>query len=72
MAGEVVRLRGDAEPAWVRIDRDAAIARVRGFIDCCDQAALTADQRGLADEADRHRRDAQALALVLAMAEGRR
>jgi hypothetical protein len=62
----VVRL--PAAPA-VQVHRNAALERVREFIRLAQDAATRADQHGRHEEAARHWQDAEALALVLALAE---
>jgi hypothetical protein len=62
----VIRL--PAAPA-VQIRRNAALERVRGFIGLAQDAATRADQHGRHEDAARHWQDAEALALVLALAE---
>jgi hypothetical protein len=53
----------------VQIHRNAALERVRGFVTVCQDAATRADQHGQHEEAARHWQDAEALALVLSLAE---
>jgi hypothetical protein len=66
-SSNVVRL--PACPA-IQIHRNAAIERVRDFIRETQDEATEADRRGLHEEAERHWQDAEALALVLSLAEG--
>jgi hypothetical protein len=53
----------------IQIHRNAAIERVRAFVRLAQDAATRADQHGRHEEAERHWQDAEALALVLSLAE---
>lgn len=69
---KVVRLWDETATASpIELHRNAALERVRGFVRMAQDAATRADQHGRHDEAARHWQDAEALALVLSLAQRR-